>query len=67
MSLLFFKKFILICLIVLHPRHKLQYFQKAHWKPEWIMAAEQILQDEFDRTYRFQEEPASTPDASMYD
>jgi hypothetical protein len=64
MSLLVFLLSILIFLVVLHPRHKLQYFQKAHWKPEWVAAAEQILRDEFDRTYRFREEP-TTPDVPM--
>ncbi|KAF8168385.1 hypothetical protein B0H34DRAFT_628546, partial [Crassisporium funariophilum] len=25
--------------MVLHPRHKLQYFQDVNWQPEWIDAA----------------------------
>lgn len=39
--------------LVLHPRHKLQYFKKAGWEEEWIEAAEEIVRDEFDRTYAF--------------
>ena len=40
-------------LLVLHPRHKLQYFKNAGWEEEWIEAAEEIVHDEFDRTYAF--------------
>ena len=29
--------------IVLHPRHKLEYFKKAGWEASWIKAAEEIL------------------------
>lgn len=40
---------------VLHPRHKLQYFKNAGWDKEWIQAAANIVQEEFDRTYAFME------------
>ena len=42
---------IVIHLLVLHPRHKLDYFKKAGWKDEWITAARQIVRDEFERSY----------------
>jgi hypothetical protein len=41
---------------VLHPRHKLVYFQRAGWTAEWIAAAKKIVRDEFDRSYRFRDE-----------
>ena len=40
-------------LLVLHPHHKLHYFKTAGWKPKWIEAAHDILQEEFDRMYAF--------------
>lgn len=42
--------------IVLHPRHKLEYFKKAGWEASWIKAAEEILRVEYDRSYRFRED-----------
>ena len=56
---------------VLHPRHKLAYFQRAGWAPDWIAAAKDIVRDEFDRSYRFRDEvslpthPESTGDAVL--
>jgi len=35
---------------VLHPRHKLSYFE-AGWPTEWIHAAEEIVRAEFKRSY----------------
>ena len=40
--------------IVLHPRHKLKYFEHAGWEPEWITTAKDIIRDEFDRSYAAQ-------------
>ncbi|PPQ97651.1 hypothetical protein CVT26_002435 [Gymnopilus dilepis] len=37
--------------MVLHPRHKLEYFRKHEWEQEWIDAALQIVRDEFHRSY----------------
>ena len=39
--------------LVLHPRHKLKYFENAGWEEDWINTARQIVRDEFDRTYAF--------------
>jgi hypothetical protein len=47
-------------LLVLHPRHKLDYFKKAGWKEEWIAAARQIVRDEFEQSYA---EPLTDADA----
>ena len=38
-------------LLVLHPRHKLNYFKNAQWEDEWIRAARQLVRDEFDLSY----------------
>ncbi|KAF8171479.1 hypothetical protein BJ912DRAFT_860531 [Pholiota molesta] len=37
--------------MVLHPRHKLDYFKRAGWDPVWIDTAQQIVRDEFERSY----------------
>ncbi|KIM60411.1 hypothetical protein SCLCIDRAFT_43263, partial [Scleroderma citrinum Foug A] len=37
--------------MVLHPRHKLSYFKTARWPAEWIMIAEELVQDEFEQSY----------------
>lgn len=46
-------------MLVLHPRHKLDYFKMAKWDKEWIDAARQIVRDEFERTYK------APPDADL--
>ena len=38
-------------LLVLHPRHKLEYFKRNGWRDSWIEAAHDIVRDEFDRSY----------------
>src|ERR1700680_1016935 len=40
--------------VVLHPRHKLKYFERAGWEPEWTEAAKDIIRAEFDRSYAAQ-------------
>jgi hypothetical protein len=42
--------------MVLHPCHKLSYFQRAGWAPDWIATAKKIVRDEFDRSYRFRDD-----------
>ena len=37
--------------LVLHPRHKLEYFKRNNWDESSIEAAHEIIQDEFDRSY----------------
>ncbi|KAG2084070.1 uncharacterized protein F5147DRAFT_522582, partial [Suillus discolor] len=37
--------------MVLHPRHKLQYFRMAQWDQDWIATAEQLIRNEFDLNY----------------
>jgi hypothetical protein len=43
--------YLIIIYLVLHLRHKLDYFKKAGWKEEWITAARQIVRNEFERSY----------------
>jgi hypothetical protein len=46
----------IICLLVdylvLHPRYKSTYFQKAGWPREWIRTAEDILRKEWETNYK---------------
>ena len=37
--------------LVLHLRHKLEYFKKHKWEPEWISTTRRIICDEFDCSY----------------
>ena len=37
--------------LVLHPRHKLEYFKKHNWEESWIQTAHEIVREEFDRSY----------------
>src|SRR3981189_2473656 len=37
--------------VVLHPRHKLEYFRTAGWPNDWITAAEALIRDEFKHSY----------------
>ena len=37
--------------LVLHLRHKLEYFKKHNWEATWYNTARQIVCDEFDRSY----------------
>ena len=39
--------------VVLHPRHKLQYFKKAGWDETWIKTSRDIVRTEFDGSYAF--------------
>ena len=37
--------------LVLHPKHKLRYFEKQNWEENWIKTAEEIVQEEFKQNY----------------
>jgi len=37
--------------LVLHPRHKLEYFKKHNWEELWIQTAHEIVREEFDQSY----------------
>ncbi|KIL58826.1 hypothetical protein M378DRAFT_85881 [Amanita muscaria Koide BX008] len=38
--------------MVLHPRHKLQYFRTAGWTKEWITTSLKIVRDRFETVYK---------------
>ena len=41
--------------LVLHPHHKLRYFQHTGWTVDWIMTAKKLVHDKFDHSYCFWE------------
>lgn len=51
--MLFSDPTIIFCLLVLHPRHKLEYFKSAGWEDAWIKSAREIVRDKYDRSYAF--------------
>ena len=58
---------LILLLVVLHPRHKLEYFQTADWEPECINRVHQLIHDTFRLTYATHDIPqmdASTSDQS---
>ena len=36
---------------VLHPKHRLKYFQQAGWLPKWIETVEALVRDKFTQSY----------------
>jgi hypothetical protein len=52
-------------LLVLHPRHKLEYFKKNGWHDSWIEAAHDIVHEEFDRSYASMELALEGDDAEV--
>lgn len=48
--------------VVLHPRHKLNYFKAAKWDKEWIDTARQIVREEYERSYKAPDK-STTPNA----
>ena len=52
-------------LLVLHPRHKLEYFKKNGWCDSWIKAAHDIVREEFDRSYASMELVLEGDDAEV--
>ncbi|KDQ54146.1 hypothetical protein JAAARDRAFT_135855, partial [Jaapia argillacea MUCL 33604] len=41
----------LLPLLVLHPCHKLAYFKRASWLPEWITTTKEIIHNEYKLSY----------------
>ena len=39
--------------LVLHPQHKLKYFEKAGWEEVWVTKAQEIVRTEFERSYKY--------------
>ena len=38
---------------MLHPKHKLKYFEQAGWENEWVEKAEELVRTEFERSYKY--------------
>ncbi|KAF8546592.1 hypothetical protein OG21DRAFT_1426640 [Imleria badia] len=53
--------------MVLPPWHKLAYFKKARWKPEWIEIAENLVREEFERSYAANNEDTSSDEGLEMD
>jgi predicted oxidoreductase len=51
--------------VALHPRHKLKYFERAGWEPEWIAAAREIIRTEFNHSYAAQAEDIEGEDGDV--
>ncbi|KAI9068874.1 hypothetical protein FKP32DRAFT_1560798 [Trametes sanguinea] len=52
--------------MVLHPSHKLRYFENARWPATWIKSARDMVQEEFDGYYA-QKAPEHTADEEEED
>lgn len=62
--------------LVLHPRHKTAYFEKAKWESEWVAVAKALARNEWQENYkpkpvertnvRAQDDSSSTPDVSPH-
>ncbi|KAF5318504.1 hypothetical protein D9619_011038 [Psilocybe cf. subviscida] len=58
--------------MILHPRHKTAYFEKAKWESEWVAVAKALARNEWQENYkpkpvertnvRAQDDSSSTPD-----
>jgi hypothetical protein len=46
--------------MALHPSHKLAYFKKASWERSWIITAEELVHEEFERHYVKEESNSET-------
>jgi hypothetical protein len=46
---------------VLHPHHKLKYFERAAWEPSWVRTAEEIVKTVFEESYALPEEEDIPP------
>jgi hypothetical protein len=42
---------------VLHPRHKLEYFKTQNWEADWIATAQELVREEYNRTYAQDDQP----------
>ena len=67
----FYFIFIQVSTTVLHPHHKLQYFEKAGWEEDWIKTSCEIVRTEFDQTYAFMDVeehsvPPPAPSVSLF-
>lgn len=51
----------------MHPKHKLTYFNKEGWLPEWKEEAKRLLREHWDTWYKPEVEPtAPAKEASLH-
>ncbi|KAG6894808.1 hypothetical protein C0992_004560 [Termitomyces sp. T32_za158] len=48
--------------MILHPRHKTEYFKNNGWEPQWIATAKDIVQGVFDQNYQLEIEEGKASD-----
>jgi len=52
-------------ILVLHPKHKLQYFEQAGWEASWVERAEELVRSEFERSYKYRDNDFLAPTNPM--
>jgi len=52
-------------ILVLHPKHKLQYFEQAGWEASWVKRAEELVRTEFERLYKYRDNDFLAPTNPM--
>ncbi|GJE97034.1 hypothetical protein PsYK624_132440, partial [Phanerochaete sordida] len=53
------------CIMMLHPKHKLEYFREQKWKTTWITAAEELLRQEWELHYKPKPDENASASASQ--
>ena len=46
---------------MLHPKHKLKYFEQAGWEDSWVEKAEELVRTEFERSYKYTDDDFLAP------
>ena len=46
---------------MLHPKHKLKYFEQAGWEDAWVERAEELVRTEFERSYEYSNDDFLAP------
>jgi len=54
-------------MLVLHPRHKLDYFKQAGWQVEWVSTAHDLVYDTFNSSYATQYHPGDISEDNSSD
>lgn len=52
MILFYYKSSLTIQSLVMHPSHKLDYFKEAGWDNKWIEGVREIVEEEWERSYK---------------
>ena len=54
-----------ICVVVLHPRHKLEYFKRMRWPEPWRKQAEELFIEEYNKHYKGRFNPNSDDELEL--